>query len=151
MFRSWKSQGEGRSQGSSGALTQPVHFAHWSEVPAGIWRWPDFSPREIASRGDGSILIVPAALDRLQWARSELARPMLITSAYRDPVHNARVGGAPLSRHKAGDAFDISLRGHTRAQLLAVCEVAGFTGFGFYSTFLHVDCGPARRWGTPWS
>ena len=76
---------------------------------------------------------------------------MLITSAYRDPVHNARVGGAPLSRHKAGDAFDISLRtsagGHTRAQLLAVCQAAGFTGFGFYSSFLHVACGPARRWG----
>ncbi|MEQ8251588.1 MAG: D-Ala-D-Ala carboxypeptidase family metallohydrolase [Oceanibaculum nanhaiense] len=141
MRRTWFSSGEATG------LTQPVHFPNWSEVPAGIWRWPDFSPREIASHGDGSILIVPAALDRLQWARSELGRPMVITSAYRDPVHNARVGGAPLSRHKAGDAFDISLRGHQRWALLAACEAAGFNGFGFYSTFLHVDCGPARRWG----
>lgn len=122
-------------------------YADWREVPARLWRWPDFSPREIASRGDGSLLVVPQALDRLQAARSRVGQPFLITSAYRDPVHNARVGGAPLSRHKAGDAFDIALAGHDRAALLAACRAAGFTGFGFYSSFLHVDLGPERSWG----
>ena len=44
-------------------------FAHWSQVPERLWRWPDFAPAEIASRGDGSILIAPDALDRLQALR----------------------------------------------------------------------------------
>ena len=125
-------------------------FAHWSQVPERLWRWPDFAPAEIASRGDGSILIAPDALDRLQALRDALRRPVIVTSAYRDPVHNAQVGGAPLSRHKAGDAFDIALRGHDRAEMLEVARAAGFTGFGFYSSFLHIDCGPARQWGREW-
>ncbi|MDO9500612.1 D-Ala-D-Ala carboxypeptidase family metallohydrolase [Falsiroseomonas sp.] len=123
------------------------HFAHWRAVPASLWPWPDFSPAEIASRGDGSLLLVPEALDRLQAARTRIGRPFVIHSAYRDPVHNARVGGAPLSRHKTGDAFDIALAGHDRAALLAACRAAGFRGFGFYSRFLHVDLGPERNWG----
>ncbi|MCH2394426.1 D-Ala-D-Ala carboxypeptidase family metallohydrolase [Oceanibaculum sp.] len=124
-----------------------LFFRHWSLVPNALWRWPDFTPREIASRGDGSLLIAPTALDRLQALRNALRRPVIVTSAYRDPVHNARVGGAPLSRHKAGDAFDLALRGQNRAEMLDAARAAGFTGFGFYSTFLHVDCGPAREWG----
>lgn len=145
MRRSWLSPGE------APGLTEPAHFGHWSEVPEQIWRWPDFSPREIASKGDGSILIVPAALDRLQWARYRIGRPMVITSAYRDPLHNARVGGAPLSRHKVGDAFDIALAGHDRWRLLAACQDAGFSGIGLYNSFLHVDCGSTRRWGVTWT
>ena len=56
-------------------------FAHWSQVPAGLWRWPDFAPREIASRGDGSLLIAPQALDRLKALRDTLRRPVIVTSA----------------------------------------------------------------------
>lgn len=127
-------------------------FAHWSQVPDRLWRWPDFTPAEIASRGDGSILIAPAALDRLQALRDALGRPVIVTSAYRDPVHNARVGGAPLSRHKTGDAFDLALNGHSRPELLEAARAAGFTGFGFYASFLHIDCGPKRQWGnTAWT
>ena len=65
----------------------------------------------------------------------------------RDPVHNARVGGAPLSRHKLGDAFDVALAGHDREALRAAARAAGFRGFGHYRTFLHVDLGPRREWG----
>ena len=43
-----------------------------------------------------------------------------------------------MSQHKK-IAFDISLRGHTPKDLLFACIKAGFTSFGFYQTFLHVD------------
>jgi uncharacterized protein YcbK (DUF882 family) len=69
-----------------------------------------------------------------------------ILSGHRCPIHNARVGGAPLSRHKIHIAFDINLAGHDLAGLLAACRQAGFTGFGYYQTFLHVDHGRPRRW-----
>ena len=28
-------------------------FDHWREAPEGTWRWPNFSPAEIACRGTG--------------------------------------------------------------------------------------------------
>lgn len=126
-----------------------MFVGHWSEVNLDWWksRWPDFHPSEIASKGNGSLLINEHALDILQSARNICGRPFYINSAYRDPIHNAQVGGAPRSAHKEGIAFDISLRGHNKDQLIAACGRAGFTGFGVnYNTFLHVDTGRARRW-----
>ena len=121
-------------------------YSHHSEVPAAAWPWANFTPAELASRGDGSLLLEEDAIGRLQWARNQADRAFHIHSAYRDPIHNARVGGAPRSRHKSGDAFDIGLLGHARHVLLNLCRAAGFTGFGFYQTFLHVDLGPRRTW-----
>lgn len=125
-----------------------VRFAHWRDVPLDAWRsrWPNFLPSEIASKGDGSLVMVPLALDRLQAMRADVSRPFTLSSAYRDPIHNAREGGGIRSRHKVGDAFDIVLAGHDPARLLAAARRAGFTGFGYYATFLHVDCGRSRFW-----
>lgn len=128
-----------------------MFYEHHDQVPASAWRWRYFTPREIASKGDGSILIDEDALDRLEYARKLVGLPFVILSAYRDPLHNAKVGGAPLSMHKQGKAFDIRLAGHDKAQLLKACQRAGFTGFGFYSTFLHVDTGKPRTWGKIWN
>ena len=123
-------------------------YGDYRNVPRGSWRWPHFGPQEIACRGDGSLRLVPEALDALERARARLGRPFVILSAYRSRLHNARVGGAPLSRHKVGDAFDIATNGHDREALLAACVAAGFAGTGFYQTFLHVDLGRKRSWGT---
>lgn len=122
-------------------------YAHHSEIPPGVWRWENFAPVEVASRGDGSLLLVDEAMDALQKARSRLGRPLRINSAYRDPVHNALVGGAPRSKHKEGHAFDVALAGHDRAALIAALRDAGFRGFGLrYRTFVHVDMGRRRTW-----
>ena len=122
-------------------------YDHWSEVPASAWRWPSFTPREIASKGDGSLLLVPEAMDRLQSAREIYDQSMLITSAYRDPIHNARVGGAPRSMHKRGIAFDIALQRRPKQPLIQALEIAGFAGLGVrYRTFVHADLGRKRSW-----
>jgi uncharacterized protein YcbK (DUF882 family) len=102
----------------------------------------------MASKGDGSLILSGSAMDALEDARERLGEPFVILSAYRDPLHNARVGGAPLSRHKYGDAFDIALAGHRKTELRAACAAAGFRGFGLYKTFLHVDLGQKRTWGS---
>lgn len=49
------------------------------------------------------------ALDRLQAIRTLLGQPMIVTSAYRDPEYNRRVGGDRNSFHLLGSAFDISI------------------------------------------
>lgn len=57
------------------------------------------------------------------------------------------VGGAAQSSHLLV-AWDISLRGHSPEDLYAAAVAAGFTTFGHYRTFLHVDPRPGRRWFT---
>ena len=37
-------------------------YAHWRDVPAAAWRWPNFSPAEIACRGTGKLLVNETAL-----------------------------------------------------------------------------------------
>lgn len=129
-----------------------IEAEDWKDVDPDEWawseRWPNFSlgGDRLYSRGDESVRLIPAALDRLQAARSDLGKPLIINSAYRDPIYNAQIGGAPLSRHKQGDAFDISVVGHDRFAVLEACKHAGFRGFGYYQTFLHVDCGRPRFW-----
>ena len=120
---------------------------HYSKVNKSIWRWKSFSPRELASRGNGGLDLDIEAVDRLQFLRDTIGKPLIINSAYRDPIYNARVGGAPRSQHKLGKAFDISLRNHDLKELYFTAKKCGFTGFGFYSYFLHVDTGRRREWG----
>ena len=60
-------------------------------------------------------------------------------------MHNARIGGAPFSQHLAM-AADLSTVGRDRYALQAAALKAGFSGFGYYTNFLHVDEGRARFW-----
>ena len=115
------------------------------QKPISHWNWPDFDPSEFACRHCGATYYWPEFLDRLQMARSEVGRPFIILSGHRCSLHNARIGGAPLSQHLKL-AVDISAVGHSRRRLLTACHTAGFTGFGFYHTFLHIDLGGPRQW-----
>lgn len=73
-----------------------------------------------------------------------------VISAFRDPTHNARVGGASGSRHTHGDAIDILFKGigeDAQKQALDWWKGQGATGFGHYGGSAHVDFGPQRAWG----
>lgn len=118
---------------------------HFSEADWDSARWPNFTPAELACRHCGELFWWPEAFDAIQYVRTALGRPLRLFSAHRCSIHNANVGGAPLSQHKR-IAFDNSLAGHDRPALVAACRQAGFTGFGGYATFLHVDLGKPRRW-----
>lgn len=65
-------------------------------------------------------------------------KPLVVNSGHRSRLHNAAVGGAPLSQHKKM-AVDISLNGHDPKQLRQAAIDAGFLGIGMARTFLHVD------------
>lgn len=126
----------------------------YRQVKASDWPWRNFSPKEMACRGSGKLNLSRAAMDRLQALRDALAKPLIVTSAYRSPGHNAAIGGAAKSRHVAGDAFDISMLNHDPEAFEAAARTAGFTGFGFYGpmkgNFIHIDLGRARFWGERW-
>ena len=48
-----------------------------------------------------------------------------------------------------GAAFDIAMSNHDPVAFEAAARAVGLLGFGFYprSGFIHVDLGPARKWG----
>ena len=106
-------------------------YDHWREAPEGAWRWPNFSPAEIACRGTGKLLINEPALDRLQVLRDRLGKPLIVRSAYRSPEHNRAVGGAARSKHMDGAAFDIAMGNHDSVAFEAAAREVGFLGFGF--------------------
>ncbi|PWJ20798.1 YcbK family protein [Jannaschia seohaensis] len=129
-------------------MTTTFH-RNWRDVPEGTWRWPNFSPAEIACRGTGKLLINEPALDKPQALRDRLGKPLIVRCAYRSPEHNLAVGGATRSKHLEGAAFDIAMANHDSVAFEAAAREVGFLGFGFYprSGFMHVDLGQARQWG----
>lgn len=126
----------------------PVPLA---DFPVEGWRWPNFRPQEVACR-DGSILIHPPSLDKLQRLRNRLAAPLVIHSAYRSERYNRSVNGAAGSMHLCARAYDVSMAGHDPHEFERAARACGFTGFGFYpdQNFMHIDTGPAREWGDRW-
>lgn len=130
----------------------------WSTDEADAKLTPHFSLREFASR-DG--VPVPAqyrtnvlALARnLEILRSHLQAPIRITSGYRSPDHNRRVGGARQSQHLLAKAADMQIEGYTPAQVYCAIEQLIKTGkmaqggMGLYPTFVHYDIrGRQVRW-----
>lgn len=127
-----------------------MFYNHYSDVPLNEWNYKYFKPKEIACKGDGSLLVNGDALARLDILRKLIGKPLYINSAYRSPLHNARVGGSPMSEHKNGTSFDISINNLDKYELEKLAKKVGFTGFGYYNTFLHVDTGRKRWWGKKW-
>lgn len=129
-----------------------MKYEHFSQWPADQWRWPDFSPREMASKREGELHLNTRAMDMLQDLRDRLGRPIVVVSAYRSPAHNKAVGGVKNSRHLVGEAFDIRMDNHDPVHFEELARAVGFRGFGFYPRqgFMHIDMGPAREWGKRW-
>lgn len=126
-------------------------WTHWRDVRPEEWRWPHFSPQELACRGTGRLCVDEDALDRLEDLRAAVGRPIIVNSAYRSPEHNRAVGGAPSSQHLQARAYDCRMDNHDPAEFIAAARLAGFRGIGTYPRqgFIHVDTGPTRTWGDP--
>ena len=79
--------------------------------------------------------------------------PMTITSAYRCPPHNEKVGGAKNSQHKLGSAADLQAKGlksqdlHAAIVDLVKSKRIPEGGLGLYNSFVHYDIRPQKaRW-----
>ena len=94
----------------------------------------------------------PQVVAGLEQISQEVGYQLQVTSGYRSPEYNARVGGARNSQHVQGNATDIVQTGLTAEQRQAFISAAidaGFTAIGVYPTFTHVDVrgGALRAWG----
>jgi zinc D-Ala-D-Ala carboxypeptidase len=131
------------------------------KLPQGLWRWRWFSPAEIACRGTGLVLLTDEsmdALDRLDRLREKMGHPLIVTSGYRSPEHNRRVGGAPRSLHMRGIAFDISMANVDPHRFEREAKACGFRGVGLYPpqkpsggrNFIHIDTRATPWRGAQW-
>ena len=79
------------------------------------------------------ILLSPRFLWSYESFRILVDIPLTITSGYRCPQHNFKVGGAPCSRHTSGEAIDIAaenlLEKYKKPE--KVLEIAYSTGFEY--------------------
>lgn len=119
---------------------------------------PHFAPWELACKcGCTTPAEVVARLEVLSWHLEKIREqvgPLLVTSGYRCPEHNAQIGGAPNSEHPHGNAADlVPVSGISGAHLAAVVEGLISTGaipeggLGTYGNRVHYDSrGERARW-----
>jgi zinc D-Ala-D-Ala carboxypeptidase len=82
----------------------------------------------------------PRLVNMLDMAREYAGVPFVITSGYRDPEHNAAVGGVGSSAHTMGLGVDIRAPNDEIGKRVAFgLGAAGFKRVGFYEKHIHAD------------
>lgn len=66
-------------------------------------------------------------------------KPVTVTSWYRDPVSNRKVGGASRSYHLFGRAVDFTVSGLSPGEVQRRLNPVWFGGLGYGHTFTHLD------------
>ncbi|MDX2096361.1 MAG: D-Ala-D-Ala carboxypeptidase family metallohydrolase [Leptolyngbyaceae cyanobacterium bins.59] len=85
-----------------------------------------------------------------QQARERIGRPLQVTSWYRPPDVNARVGGVSNSRHIVGDAIDFYCDGLTGDQIYWFLDPWWPGGLGRYENFPYLSHIDARGYRARW-
>lgn len=110
----------------------------------------NFSKAEFESK-DGSpmpldvLQNIQVLAEQLQVIRDEISKPISITSGYRSPNHNARIGGAKHSYHVRGMAADIQVAGmhpmYVKKVILKLMNQGKILkgGLKAYKSWTHVD------------
>jgi len=108
---------------------------------------PQFNLSEFACPCCHKVMLHPRLLAKLVELRNTLERAVYITSGYRCPRYNQKIGGVVNSYHCIGLAADIKVRDINLISLLDICENIDFSGIGFYEkkNFLHLDVRPTKR------
>ena len=91
-------------------------------------------------------------LNKIAYARKVAGCGFKITSGYRTPSHNEKVGGVPSSSHIAGRACDIyAPTSRQKFLILSALLEAGFNRIGIAKNFIHVDDDPSKAEDVIWT
>jgi uncharacterized protein YcbK (DUF882 family) len=107
--------------------------------------------RDLRAETAGPIPALLVDMLSLLQERFGYTRPLKLISGYRTPQTNATLPfAAPNSLHMRGMAADIIVPGFSQTdvvnQAMALSNMLGFMGIGWYGSFTHVDIGPKANW-----
>jgi uncharacterized protein YcbK (DUF882 family) len=91
----------------------------------------------------------PALLSVLKQIEHHYGRKLIVTSGYRNPIHNAAARGAHNSLHMFCAAADVQMPDVSKWELAAYARsMPGRGGVGTYcyTRSVHIDIGPERDW-----
>ena len=107
------------------------------------------SPDEL---GSGQKYMSTFFLAKLTEARIMANVPFKITSGYRTPKHNKKVGGVANSSHLKGVACDIAVSdSQMRSKILTALIRVGFNRIGIAKNFIHVDIDKDKSINVIWT
>lgn len=100
-----------------------------------------FKLKEFACKNSEAVIISEKLCYILEAIRSHFGRAITITSGYRTPEYNAKVGGAVKSQHMLGFAADIKINSVKPSDIASYARILmpTYGGIGIYSTFTHID------------
>ncbi|MCW7079297.1 MAG: D-Ala-D-Ala carboxypeptidase family metallohydrolase [Canidatus Methanoxibalbensis ujae] len=99
-----------------------------------------FRPKEFKCPCCGKLIIDPELVQLLDRIRYELGRPIRITSGYRCPSWNKKVGGKRNSAHLKGKAVDIYYPNREYLyHLIGILIFFRIPRIGIARNFVHID------------
>lgn len=105
----------------------------------------NFKPEEFTN----PLMMNQTLVNMLDSLRTKFGQPIKINSSWRDPLHNAEVGGVADSSHLKGCAVDVEvLPGTYIYDLIALAIQVGFNGIGINKKtgtptgFVHLEYRP---------
>ena len=122
--------------------------------------WANFTRSEFACKHCGENKTADALIDKLQRLRTAYGRPLIVSSAYRCPAHNAAVSSTGAAGpHTTGRAVDLAVSHAAAFEVLRLAFLSGeFTGIGVQQKgggrFVHLDDlpeAPGQPRPTVWS
>jgi uncharacterized protein YcbK (DUF882 family) len=115
--------------------------------------WKEFESKDGAVMPEDIKKNIQSLVKDLEVIRSALGLPIKISSGYRSPAQNEKVGGKSQSYHMKGMAVDFYVPTLTTKQIRDVIETLISQGkikqggLGKYSTWVHYDNrGTKARW-----
>lgn len=104
---------------------------------------PYFTEAEFKCKHTGLCEMNEQFMDKLLQLRIEYARPMTISSGFRDRRHPIEAVKYTSGAHTTGNACDIAIQGSDALQILRLAMAFGFTGIGIQQKgsgrFIHLD------------
>jgi len=141
----------------SGRTGEKIDMIYWIEgeyIPEALkeinYFMRDWRTNDVKSIDARTIDIMAAAHNLM-----DTSEPYMLISGYRCPKTNAMLrarssGVAKNSRHLRGEAADLHLNSRSVNQIAKAAQACKAGGVGRYtsSSFVHMDCGPVRTWGS---
>lgn len=110
-----------------------------------------FKVREFAQKDlrCNKVIVDTELINVLEDIRTHFNKPVIVTSGYRTPEYNAKIGGVEHSQHTKGTAADINVTGipAREVQKYLKHKYPDKYGIGSYPTFTHIDVRTKKaRW-----